>query len=763
MLLNSLIPQAIERRWLTIICSVIVMMPFFAGMPHLKSVDVDFRNHFAEDDIRLIELEELEDTFAISDSVLIAVAPKSGNIFSRESLAVVDELTEELWRTPYSTRVDSLTNYSHSEGTEDDLIVAPLVEDTQTLSDADIERIMNIALNTEEVAGRLVAPDGRVAGLTVSFVVPEDNRQAAKIEIVDFLNATAADARANHADIEYHLTGELLLNRTVRDTLDQEFSILGPTAIGIILLVAVLMLRSILGMLAIVLVLIAVIPSTLGFAGWTGMKFYGESGASVFVLMAVTCAHCVHIIEGTLGGLRQGMTRNQAILSSMRTNTWPVFLTSLTTAIGFLSLNFSDMPPFRVMGNIVAFGALAAFVFSVTLLPALLSVLPLRVRLRSAEKSTFFERFGQFVVSRHLLLLGVSSIVIIGLLAGISRIELDTNHLQLLDESFELRRANDFVTANLTGLEPFEYALDSGENGGITNVGYLQQVEAFANWYRAQPEVGHVFAITDVIKRLNKNLNGDDPEFYSIPDNSDLVAQYLLLYEFSLPIGLDLNNLIDVERSATRMTVILTNISANEKIQLDQRARAWLRQNAPDMEVGATGVPIVGSYSIKRNIDKMLLGTVIAMGVVSFLLIFVFKSLWYGLISLIPNFFPAAIAIGLWGYLIGEIGVAAAVVTAIAFGIIVDDTIHFLTKYLKGRRSGLPPAESIKSTFSTVGKALLVTSLMFALGFMVFGTSGISDNQALGLLMVITVFVALLADFLFLPPLLMVLDRVRNR
>ncbi|MYG27648.1 MAG: MMPL family transporter, partial [Boseongicola sp. SB0677_bin_26] len=332
----------------------------------------------------------------------------------------------------------------------------------------------------------------------------------------------------------------------------------------------------------------------------------------------------------------------------------------------------------------------------------------------------------------------------------------------LLDRSYEYRRSTDFVSENFSGLEPFEYSLSAGRESGITEVDYLHDVDAFATWYRAQPEVAHVFAITDILKRLNRSLNGDDPDQYKVPEDSELAAQYLLLYEFSLPMGLDLNNLIDVERSATRMTVVLKNLSAKEKIELDNRAQAWLRQNAPGLETGATGATLIGAYSIKRNIEKMLIGTIIAMTVVSLLLVFVFRSLRYGLISLIPNFVPAAMAMGAWGHAVGEIGVAASVVTALAFGIIVDDTIHFLTKYLRARKLGHLPSESVQSSLSTVGKALFATTVVFALGFLVFGASGMASNQTLGLLLGTTVIIALLADFLFLPPLLIVLDGARE-
>ena len=760
--LEACIARIMGRRWLTILLSLLVILALVAGAQYIVNVDVDFRNHFSKDDPNLVALEEMEDTYAFSDTVLLAVAPQSGTIFTRETLAALEEMTEQLWRTPYVTRVDSITNYSHSEGFEDELIVEPLIDDAASLSDADIERIETIALGTEEVAGRLVARDGRVAGLHISVAIPDEDRQQAKVDVVDHLNETAAAARAKYSTTGYYLTGSLFLNRAVRDALDEDMGILGPIALAVMLVVAFLMLRSIWGTVTIILMIIAVLLSALGFAGWAGLKLYGESGAALFVLMAITVAHCVHIIEAMLAGMRQGMDRREAAIHSLRLNVWPVFLTSITTAIGFLSLNFSDMPPFRVMGNIVAFGSLIAFVYSVTLLPAFLSLMPMRVRPERTGKTDifdrFFARFGRFIVSRRLVVLCSFGVVVVALMAGISRIELNDNHLELLSESYEFRRSTDFISDNFTGLEPFEYSLGTGQENSITDVAYLKQVDAFAEWYRAQPEAAHVFSIADIMKRLNKNLNGDDPAFYSLPDDSDLAAQYLLLYEFSLPVGLDLNNLIDVERSATRVTVVLKALSTREKLALEERANDWLRQNAPSLETSATGVAIVGSHSIQRNIEKMLIGTIIAMAIVSLLLIFIFRSVRFGLISLIPNFVPAAMAMGLWGYAVGQLGVSASVVTAIAFGIIVDDTIHFMTKYLRARKSGEPPPESVQTAFGSVGKALLATTVVFALGFMVFGASGMANNQALGLLAGTTVIIALLADFLLLPPLLIYLD-----
>ena len=759
--LNRAIELLMFRRWLTLLLSAIAVLLLASGGRFITLEDVDVRNHFEDDDPHLVALELLEDTYSLTDTALLAVAPRDGTVFTREALTAIEEVTEELWRTPYVTRVDSISNHSHSEGFEDELVVGPLVDDAGSLTDEDIRRIEEIALSSEEVSGRLISRDGRVAGIAISVALPE-NREISKVEVTDFLYGTAEAERKKFTGIEYHLTGDIVLNRAMRDAIDEETALLGPIALVTMLVVALVLLRSAWAAVGILVLLVAVMLSSIGFAGWVSMQLYGESGAALFVLMAVTVAHSVHIIEGMLSGLRQGMDRKQAAVHSLQINTWPVFLTSLTTSIGFLSLNFSDMPPFKVMGNIVAFGALSAFVFSVTILPVFLSLVPMRGWKLSEREAGFFDRFGRFVVSYRLTLLCSFGFLVVVLVAGILRIELKENWLELLGEGYEFRQSADFISENFSGLESFEYSLDSGQESGVTNVEFLANVDAFAEWLRDQPEVAHVFSIADIMKRLNMNLHSDDPDFYVLPENSDLAAQYLLLYEFSLPVGRDLNNLIDVERSATRLTAVLKSLPTREKIGLDEKARGWLQQNAENLETGATGVAVVGAHSIQRNIERMLVGTFTAMAIVSLLLVFIFRSVRLGLISLIPNFVPAAMAIGLWGYMVGDVGVAAAVVTAIAFGIIVDDTIHFMTKYVGARRGGKLPSESVQFAFRSVGKALTATTIVFVLGFLVFATSGMTNNQDLGLLVGITVIIALLADFLFLPPLLMYLDGIKG-
>ena len=763
--LDGFAATVLRRRWLVAAFATLLMLVVTGGARFI-GVTNDYRSLFDEDNPQLAALDALENAYTVSKTALIAVAPPEdsaaeGSIFTRESLAAIEELTEAAWLAPHSTRVDSLTNYSHSEAFEDDLIVGPLVEDAASLDDAGLARVEDIALNAVDIAGRLVSRDGRVGGVAINFILPE-NADAATVEITDYLNAMLAEARASHPDLAYHLTGDIVMDRAFADTTQDEMRTLAPLVFVIIVVAAAVLLRSVLGTLALVVTLVFVVNTTLGFAGWIGTVFNPANSGVPIIVMTVAVAHSVHIVTAALAGMGRGLERNEAIAESIRDNAWPVFLTTATTAIGFLSLNASDSPPFRVLGNLVAFGVLCAFVYSMTLLPALLSILPLRARRGRADQSGFFDRFGAFVVARRTLLLGVVTALAIALVMGIPRIELTDNWTQYFDERYEFRRDTDFVIDNLTGMESLEYSLEAGREGGITDPDYLRAVDAFAEWFRGQPEVTHVQAFPDIMKRLNRNMHGDDPAFHRLPDDPALAAQYLLLYELSLPFGNDLNNRIDVAKSATRLTATMRSLTSRQQRDLDARAQAWLRANSPRIATEASGVSIVFAHLSQRNIDSMLRGTIIAMALISFILIWVFRSVRLGLVSLVPNFLPAIMAFGLWGYLVGRVGLAGSVVTAMAFGIIVDDTIHFLSRYLKARREGLLAPEAVRAAFRGVGKALWTTTAVLSLGFLVFASSGFELSWALGLLITMTIVFALLADFLLLPPLLMAIDRKKS-
>ncbi len=746
-------------RYLILVATIITVAAAAGGL-RLITFKTDYRVFFSADNPQLLAFEELQNTYTKTDNVMFVLAPRDGQVFSRETLASVARLTEASWQIPWSLRVDSLTNYQHTSAEGDDLVVADLAADPQQLDADDLQAIRTIALNEPLLVHRLISENGQVTAVNVTIQLPDKGSGEEVPEITAFARNLVKEVEAGNPNLDVYLTGMVIMNNSFPEVIIHDQQTLIPMMFGVVLLTLVLLLRSFSALLATFLVIVFSIVTAMGLAGWMGMALTPPSASAPTIILTLAVADCVHILVTLLHGMRQGLGKTAAIVDSLRINMQPVFLTSLTTIIGFLSMNFSDAPPFRDLGNIVATGVALAFIYSVTFLPALVSLLPLRVKPGAERNTQFVDRFADFIVRYRNPLFWGMGILVLALVSFLPRNELNDEFIKYFDKSVDFRTATEFATENITGIYTIEYSLSEGESGGINEPAFLRDVERFAQWLREQPHVLHVNSLTDIMKRLNRNMHGDDPAYYRLPEERELAAQYLLLYEMSLPYGLDLNNQIDISKSATRLTVSLESVSSNELLSIEARAQQWLHENAPYMKSGGASPSVMFAYIGQRNIRSMLTGTSVALVLISLVLIFALRSVKIGLISLIPNLAPAAMAFGLWGLLYGQVGLGLSVVMGLTLGIVVDDTVHFLSKYLRARREqGLNAEDAVRYAFHTVGIALVVTSLVLIAGFLVLTQSAFKLNAEMGLLTAITIALALLADFIFLPPLLMKADK----
>jgi predicted RND superfamily exporter protein len=344
-------------------------------------------------------------------------------------------------------------------------------------------------------------------------------------------------------------------------------------------------------------------------------------------------------------------------------------------------------------------------------------------------------------------------------------IELDDNFLTYFDDSFEFRRATDFLIKNLGGWDSIEYSLDSGQSGGISDPEYLGTVDRFAAWCRQQPKVIRVATVVDTIKRLNRDMHGGDERYYRIPDQRELAAQYLLFYELSLPFGQDLNSQIDVDKSCTRLTVVLESMSAKELCHMDEVARQWLQANAPrHMRAGGTGPSLIWARITQRNIGSMLLASLGEIVLISCIMIVAIRSLKFVVLFLIPNLVPPFVAFGIWGMIKGQVGLALSVVVAMTLGIIVDDTIHFFVTYFRARREeAMNPEQAVRHAFATVGSAIGITTLVLVSGFLVLTLSHYKMIAEMGMMCTMVIGLALFVEFFLSPTLLMKFDRAPDR
>ncbi len=743
-------------RW-PLLAASIVLVGMAASGVRLVTFDNDLRVFFHEDDPQLQALEAFENTYTTNNNIVYIIAPRDGDVFTRRTLCALEELTAAAWQIPCSCRVDSITNSQHLRVTEDTLAVDDLVHNASELTDAQLRSLRETVLAEPTLVNRLVSPSGHVTAVNVDIIKTGQSRDEVP-RMAAFARRLAEELRRGHPEIDVHLTGTMMFEDGFGQATRDDIVTLVPLMIVILVAIVALSLRSFVGTLAALVVVLMSMLTGVGLAGWLGIPLDPGSASAPIVILTLAVADSVHILTTLFRQMRQGKSKHAAIVESLRVNLQAVFLTSVTTAIGFLSMHFADAPPFRHLGHIVAIGVVAAFFYSVVSLPALIAVLPCRVTPTGGDKKTQIpEAFADWIIRRRDGIFWGTLLLSVTLAAGVFRLELNDDFIAYFNERYDIRRATDFMQDNLTGAHMIEYSLEAVGPGGISEPAYLAQVDAFANWYRSEPKVECVSSIADTLKRINRSMHDDDVSSYQIPPSRELAAQYLLLYELSLPLGLDLNSQINVDKSAARMTVILNDLTTEELRLTDLKAQQWLKSHWPELvSARGTGVWMAWAHISRRNIRSMLGASLGALALISVLLVFATRSLRLGLLSLIPNLVPTVMALGLWGFLAGRIGLALSVILSLAIGIVVDDTVHFLTKYLRARRAhGMDAAGAVRYAFSSVGTAMWVTSAALAAGFSILCLSGYSVNSEMGLITATTIAFALAMDFLLLPTLLL--------
>jgi predicted RND superfamily exporter protein len=748
-----------SHPWWTILLSLLIISSLSAGISRLD-FKTDYRVYFSEENPQLQAFNAMQVTYNKMDNLMFVVEPLDGDVFTTKTLEVIANLTQDAWKIPYSGRVDSITNFQHTYAVEDDLIVEDLVKTPTLLTVKERLKIKQIALKEPLLVDRLVSKTGHVTGVMVTLQLP-GLKHTESAEVAIMARDLVANIEAANPTIRIYITGMAMMDNAFAESAMVDNVTLLPIMYGVLILVLFACLHSFSSIFAVILLIISSIFSALGLIFWLGWALTPTSAIAPTIILTMAIADCVHILVTFLHNMRrEGHEKKAAMQEALRINFQPVFLTSLTTAIGFLSMNFSDAPPFRDLGNIVAIGVIIAWLLSITLLPALIMVLPIRVRAKDELKNNYMLSFANFTIKRRKPLLIINIIVAVSLSCFIPMNQLDDQFVKFFDKTSEFRQGTDFLNENMGGIYTLGFSIQAKNSGGISNPLYLKNLQIFGQWLISQPEVIHVNSIEHTFKRLNKNMHADDPSWYKLPNERELAAQYLLLYEMSLPYGLDLNDQVNIDKSGIRVIATIETMTSNEILALEQRVQEWINDNLPLTKIEIASPVLMFSHLGQRNISRMIVGSVIALICISFLLMLAFKSIKMGILSLIPNLLPAGIAFGIWGIINGYVGLGLSVIIGMTLGIVVDDTVHFISKYHRARvEKGLSSEDAIRYAFSTVGVALWITSLVLISGFLVLSQSHFSMNSDMGLMTAITIAAALFLDLLFLPPLLLSIDK----
>lgn len=739
--------------------SSIVFIVIASALLGLGAIDAEFsanqRDFFRPDDTSLANLIQIEDEFASDKNILVMIEPKNKDIFSPSSLAAIREITEFGWQVPYSQRVESITNHLYTQVNDDELVVEYLFEEDAALSTAEVIQRKDYAVNKAGLEDYLLTHEGDISLVSITLNLPPDDSANAAIDVVNQVKQGIASISPNYPDIDFRVLGGVVLEVSIPEIVQADGKTTFPIATIIVFLFLTLILRDLVGNVTAMATSVLSIIAGMGGVLWTGVKLSPVLINSPAIIIILAMADCIHLMVNYSQGLAEGLDKKTALQKSIEINFTPIIFTSLTTALSFLALNFADSPPFAHMGTASAIGIVFAMLASLTFLPAVVYYLPSKAKGVSnipkiGQLVPFYQRNGNKIIV-------LFAIIIVSLSAMIPKNILDDNFVEFFDEGLEVRKDIDFLTNTIGGSVVINISIPAANPGGILDPAYLQLLEDLDIYLGQREELRFTTSLLEVMKTLNKNMHQDDPAWYRAPETRNLASQYLLMYEMSLPFGQDLNNVMNFDRSESRVIAVYNKLSDKNLIDLEQDLQTWLdaRQLSDEAAtIGSSGLAFAHmQYSNVNNLSK---GFVAALLAISVLLIFMFRSLTLGAVSVIPNLFPAAMAFGIWALIDGKVGFGMSVGITLTLGIVVDDTIHFLSKYKYAKEQlAYRNEQAVRYAMDTVGVAMMLTTVMMSVGFGSMLFSNFTPNQDIAAITIITIVCAVLVDLILLPIILL--------
>ena len=745
-MLSGLMLLGMQRPWPVIAVSVIAATLFGAGMSGL-SFNPEYRAYFDDDDPRLLAFDHVRGEFNPNDSVTFLVVPADADAFSPHSLEIIRALTAEAWKLPFASRVDSVTNFQHVTTSGDEVLVTTLVPDEGDLGAEHARLAKAVALAESTLVPALVARTGEVAAVNVTVIQDEDPLVASDL-IMGAAQKLIREFELRYPGTRLHLVGIVAMNHGFSSASRADVAVLVPLMLAVFVAVLWLTLRRLVPTVAAVIVVALALCVSVGAAGWWQLRLTSVTVTAPIIIATVGLAACIHVLM-TYTWLRTHMPRFEALERSLLENWAPVWLTTLTTVVGFLAMNSSNVPPFRELGNLVAVGVMISGALALWLLPALLMILPDR-----AGKPPWIrmEPVAEFLRQRRDAIIALGVLVAVLAPFGVWRNEINDAFVDYFDPALPFRQAADLSGEHLGGLYQIEYELTSLSPGGVFDPEYVREVDALAGWLRRHEDVRYVVSWSDILRRIHRTLDPDDGEV--LPRSADLAAQYLLLLELSLPMGLGVTNFVNLDRSSSRMVVALGNQSSKRMLELEGEFSRRIDSQFEHMSEHHGGINLMFSHVALQSVQSMLRGIALAVIFMGLVLAFTLRSAGLGLVSLLTNLVPIAGAFAIWGVAVGEVGLSLTAAVPMALGIVVDDTVHFLWRHQSRRAQGMSAMDAAEQALVSVGPALVATTLVLCLGFLVLASSSFAPNAQMGQIAAMTLALALVFDLLVLPAIL---------
>lgn len=782
----------IRFRWPTLIVALLISGLLASQIRHL-TIDTSNEGFLHENDPILITYNEFRDQFGRDD--MLAIAIHSDKIFTEEFLSKLKKLHEEIVDTvPHIHDITSMVNVRNTTGQGDTLLVDDLLahfpENEKQLAVLK-QRVMTNPLYKNQ----LISEDGTFTSIVIESDVytgsedddllsgfdeqqptAESNSDASGQYLSDSENSEFVDAvrkvvkKYDGDGFRIYMAGSPVVMHTIKQfmmTDMQRFMRLALLTIGICLFI---MFRRISGIFLPLLVVALSLLSTLGIMAITGTSFKIPITILPSFLLAVGVGASVHVLSLTFQKMRKKQTKDQAIVWAFSHSGLAIVMTSLTTAAGLASFSLAEVAPIADLGFFSAVGVVLALFYTLTILPALLSILPIKHKeeqhgSRANRMDLLLDRLTDFSVDRYKIVLSAAACVIILGLIGVSRVYFSHNPLKWLPEDLDVRKSTEMIDSKLKGSVVLEIILDTGRENGLYDRKTLQTMDQviaeLENDYRNNTLfIGKTISVITILKEIHQALHANDKRFYRIPENEKLIPQEFLLFENSG--SDDLQNSVDSLFRLARITVKVPWLDALLYVPFIQDVKKRFNdafitnnpKNTQQMRVTVTGIMSLFGRIIHAAIYSAAQSYGIALVIITFMMIILIGEWRLGLISMIPNLGPIFIVLGFMGWIGLPLDMFTMLIASIAIGLAVDDTIHFMYHFKRYYNQIGDVKEAVHHTLHTAGRAMLTTSVVLTIGFFIFMFASMNNLFYFGLLVGIAIVLALGADLLLAPALM---------
>ena len=760
--MQFLIDQLLARRKALTLLTLLLGAVVASGIQHVTTDHSDTAL-LSEDDPSRAEIEQVKKDFPRSTAVLFAFLPDSGNVFDLDVLHAMEDLTLRYSEVESAISVGSLLNQRLNAVDSDRLDRDYLVPDLSTLSQDDADDVREIALADDILTKTMLSPVGDMALAVIKYRANTDD-QATRLGIGRSVTALRDSLRGEYSGVGIYVIGQALFELESHNAQAKDSRYVFPIVIGLSILLLWFCLKSLFLSLCLFTLAAVTIGLTLGTVGWTGIPLNQISTMGPMVVFMIAMADGIHIVSIYLQGRHSSLGKIDAMRQSLAANIQPVTLATVTTAMGFLSLNYCSSPAIYGFGNVVAIGVCWAYVVTLALLPTLALLAPGRAIPKPLGIRGPITGVGRLVARQGNALLWGSLVLIVTTLALLPLNKLDFNPYNFVDADSDFHHVMDALAEKIGNDQSLVYSIDSSEYYGITEPAFLNEVDKFSVWLEDQPQASFVTSYTDLLKNLNKAEHDNDESFNKLPEDKLQIIDYLVGYQLIQEIEPHLEAIFNPDYSSIRLVVGTSNLSNRELLRFNETIEQWIAANLnPAYNVKHGDNSIVFARMNRAVSVELMQGFTLSFVLITLTLLFGLKSVRYGLLSIMPNLFPATIVFGFWGLFVGELSPYVLMLFSISIGLVVDDSVHILSKYIRARREGQAPDCAAQYSLAKAGPAITITTLSLALGTVILVFSNTFYFQNVAKLLTPIILVALLLDLLFLPPLLIRFDKWLDR